>query len=65
MKKILITIDENLLSRMNEYVNTLGHGCNQSAFIREALEYYLTNKTGIKNIIKRRRLSHELEKTNQ
>lgn len=65
MEKILITMNKNLLTRLDELVAKLGHGSNRSAFISEALEYYLLQKKGIMNIIRKKRLNHDLDKGNE
>lgn len=57
MGKVLIIVDTNLLTRIDEHIDKAGgYGKNRSAFIREACEYYLTIKHGISNKIRKRQL---------
>jgi len=56
MEKVLIVINQSLLTRIDDEVKILGHGANRSAYICEALEYYLKVKRGVKGMLKKRKL---------
>jgi hypothetical protein len=62
-KVVLISIDQNVLQRVDEYVQEIGMGSNRSAFLAEAADYYLTIRRGIKNIRRRKILNEVDERT--
>lgn len=64
MEKVLVSLDKNLLTRLDEEVSRLGHGASRSGFITEALEYYLMTKRGFKNIRRKQELKNEALKEN-
>lgn len=65
MEKILISLDKNLLLRIDKETQRLGHGSNRSAYIREACEFYLDTKRGIKNKILKSKIEKELREDGQ
>jgi len=60
MERILITVNKNLIIRVDEYIERVGCGSTRSAFFREAAEYYLTIKRGLLNIRRKKKLKDEL-----
>jgi len=58
-ERVLISIDLNLLTRVDEYVKSNGMGANRSGFFRDAGEYYLNIKKGIMNKIRKKQLHDE------
>ena len=62
MEKVLITVDKNLLTRLDEQLERVGVGSNRSGLIRDACEYYLDLKRGIKNKLRKKEISLELQK---
>ena len=61
MHKILITLDKNLLIRLDEEIKRLGHGSNRAGYLRTACEKYLDLTRGVSNRIRKRQLTKELE----
>lgn len=59
MEKILIVVDKNLLTRIDEELARVGLGSNRSAFIRTACEKHLTFLRGVQNSIRKKELSRE------
>lgn len=60
MEKILISIDKNLLFRIDKECERLGHGSKRSGYIRDACEFYLDTTRGIKNKLLKSKLEKEL-----
>ena len=46
-EKIMVSIDKKLLSIVDDKVESIGLGANRSAFISEALVYFMKVKYGL------------------
>lgn len=59
-KAICVTLNTNLLTRIDEYVQERGIGSNRSALLTAAAEMYLMEKKGFHNIRRKKQLENEL-----
>lgn len=59
-ERVLITVDRNLLTRIDEYISHPERGIKRSTFIRNCCEYYLDIKLGVKNRLRRRELDEKI-----
>lgn len=62
MVVIAVSIDKNLLIRVDEHVKRIGAGSSRSGLIHDALECYLDIHRGINNRIRRKQIYNELAK---